>query len=290
MKRAGNDRAVDTRLATPDGGRYRCAAMSEPALPLHPPQRAAIVTGAAKRVGAVIAAALGAAGWFVHVHYRNSAGEAEAMAASIVKAGGKAATVGYDLEKLDSRHADLFIEACARRGPPLAALVNNASIFEYDKATTVTDDVWQRHLQTNLTAPVQLARAFAAAAQSLPEGESGCVVNMLDNKVFATNPDYFSYTISKQALEGATRTLALALAPKVRVCGVAPGIALISGKQTGADFERTHRNNPLRRGCTPEDIARAVRFILDTPSITGHTIVIDGGQYLARMPRDVAFL
>ena len=260
--------------------------MPATAPPPRPPVRAALVTGAGKRIGAAIAAALGAAGWFVHVHYRASAAEAEAVAAGIVAAGGMAATVACDLETLDARHAALLVEACARRG----ALINNASVFESDKATTATDEGWTRHLQTNLTAPVLLGRAFAAAAQALPEGESGCIVNLLDNKVFATNPDYFSYTISKQALEGATRTLALALAPKVRVCGVAPGIALISGKQTEADFARTHRNNPLKRGCTPDDVARAVRFILDTPSITGHTIVIDGGQYLARMPRDVAFL
>lgn len=264
--------------------------MPEPSAPPRQHQRAAIVTGAAKRVGAVIATALGAAGWFVHVHYRASAAAAEAVAAGIEKAGGKAATVAGDLEKLDARRAAALVEACAKRGPPLAALVNNASVFEYDKAATATDEGWARHLQTNLTAPVMLGRAFADAAQGLPEGETGCIVNLLDNKVFATNPDYFSYTISKQALEGATRTLALALAPKVRVCGVAPGIALISGKQTEAEFQRTHRNNPLKRGCTPDDIARAVRFILDTPSITGHTIVIDGGQYLARMPRDVAFM
>jgi NAD(P)-dependent dehydrogenase (short-subunit alcohol dehydrogenase family) len=254
------------------------------------PQRAVLVTGAAKRVGATIATVLGAAGWFVHVHYRKSTAEAEAVAARIAAGGGAAATVAYDLEKLDSRHAGLLIEACAKRGPPLAALVNNASVFEYDTVRNATDEGWARHLQTNLTAPVLLARAFAAQAQSLPEDETGCIVNLLDNKVFATNPDYFSYTISKQALEGATRTLALALAPKVRVNGVAPGIALISGKQTEADFARTHRNNPLKRGCTPEDIARAIRFILETPSMTGHTVVIDGGQYLARMPRDVAFL
>ena len=263
--------------------------MPDPAPPARP-LRALLVTGAAKRVGATVARALGAAGWFVHVHYRKSAAEAEAVANAIRAAGGAAATVACDLEKLDARHAGLLIEACAKQGPPLAALVNNASIFEYDTVRNATDEGWARHLQINLTAPVLLARAFAAAAQSLPEGETGCIVNLLDNKVFATNPDYFSYTISKQALEGATRTLALALAPKIRVCGVAPGIALISGKQTEADFARTHRNNPLKQGCTPEDIARAIRFILETPAMTGHTVVIDGGQYLARMPRDVAFL
>jgi len=255
-----------------------------------PPQRAVLVTGAAKRVGATIAQALGAAGWFVHVHYRKSAAEAEAVAGAIRAAGGAATTVAGDLERLDARHAGLMVEACAKSGPPLAALVNNAAIFEYDTAKSATDESWARHLQINLTAPVLLARAFAAVAQSLPGDETGCVVNLLDNKVLATNPDYFSYTISKQALEGATRTLALALAPKVRVCGVAPGILLISGNQTKAEFARTHRNNPLRRGATPDDIARAVRFIFETPAITGQTIVIDGGQFLARLPRDVAFL
>lgn len=259
----------------------------------HPPpalDRAVIVTGAARRVGAAIARALGGAGWFVHVHYRRSAAEADSVIAEIRKAGGHAAGIAADFETLDAAGAGGLLEACAAAGPPLAALINNASLFEYDTAASMGEDRWQRHLQANLTAPVLLVRAFAERAKALPEGEAGCVVNLLDNKVFATNPDYFSYTISKQALEGATRTLALALAPKVRVCGVAPGIALISGKQTEADFARTHKNNPLRRGATPDDVARAVRFLLDTPSITGHTIVIDGGQFLARQPRDVAFL
>jgi len=260
-------------------------------LPAPPrPHRAVLVTGAARRVGAEIARVLGAAGWFVHVHYRNSAAEAGAVAAAIRAAGGRAATVTADFDRLDAASAGNLVETCAANGPPLAALVNNASLFEYDTAASMTEERWRRHLQANLTAPVLLARAFALRAKALPEGEAGCIVNLLDNKVFATNPDYFSYTVSKQALEGATRTLALALAPKVRVCGVAPGIALVSGKQTEADFARTHANNPLRRGATPGDIARAVRFILDTPSLTGHTIVIDGGQFLARLPRDVAFL
>jgi NAD(P)-dependent dehydrogenase (short-subunit alcohol dehydrogenase family) len=143
-------------------------------------------------------------------------------------------------------------------------------------------------MATNLEAPILLARAFAAA---LPRrGPAGAVINLLDNKVVSTNPDFFSYTISKQALFGATQTLALALAPRVRVNGIAPGITLISGKQSTAGFARAHDANPLRRGCTPEDVARAALFLLDTPSITGQTLVIDGGASLARPPRDVAFL
>ncbi|MCW5773401.1 MAG: SDR family oxidoreductase [Rhodospirillaceae bacterium] len=269
--------------------------MNQPASPPSPadsdaPDRAVLVTGGGRRVGAAISAALGAAGWFVHIHYRLSGLDAEAVAADIRARGGRAATIAADFERFDGAAAARLVADCAERGPPLTALINNASLFEYDTASKLDEDRWHRHLQTNLTAPVLLARAFAANLSALPEGESACIVNLLDNKVFATNPDYFSYTISKQALEGATRTLALALAPRIRVCGVAPGIALISGKQTEAEFARTHRNNPLRHGCTPDDIARAVRFLLDTPSITGHTIVIDGGQFLARLPRDVAFL
>jgi NAD(P)-dependent dehydrogenase (short-subunit alcohol dehydrogenase family) len=248
----------------------------------------ALVTGAGKRLGRAMALYLAQRGHDVAVHYASSQDEAEAVVAEIRAMGRKAQAFQADL--LDEAQVQALVPSVTDALGQMTVLVNNASIFEYDTAKNATDETWARHLQINLSAPVFLARAFAAAAQTLPEGETACIVNLLDNKVFATNPDYFSYTISKQALEGATRTLALALAPKVRVCGIAPGIALISGKQTEADFQRTHRNNPLKRGCTPDDIARAIRFILETPSMTGHTIVIDGGQYLARMPRDVAFL
>jgi NAD(P)-dependent dehydrogenase (short-subunit alcohol dehydrogenase family) len=249
--------------------------------------RAALITGAAKRIGAEIARTLAAAGWFIHLHYRSSAREAEAVAAALRADGAGVRCHAADLGALDEAAAAELIARCARDAPPLGALVNNASLFELDTLETMSAQSWQRHLAVNLEAPILLARAFARA---LPEGATGCVVNLIDAKVTATNPDFFSYTISKQALDGATRTLALALAPRVRVCAVAPGITLISGKQTEEGFQRAHGNNPLRRGCTPADIARAVRFLLDTPAITGQTIVIDGGHSLTRPPRDVAFL
>jgi NAD(P)-dependent dehydrogenase (short-subunit alcohol dehydrogenase family) len=249
--------------------------------------RAALITGAAKRIGAEIARTLAAAGWFVHLHYRRSAAEAEALAHDLHAQGAGVRCIAADLEALDAAIADALVADCRREGPPLLAVVNNASLFELDTLESMSAQSWRRHLAVNLEAPVLLARAFA---RTLPPDANGCVVNLLDSKVVATNPDFFSYTISKQALEGATRTLALALAPAVRVCAVAPGITLISGKQSEEGFARAHRNNPLRRGCAPADIARAVRFLLDTPAITGQTIVIDGGHSLTRPPRDVAFL
>jgi NAD(P)-dependent dehydrogenase (short-subunit alcohol dehydrogenase family) len=251
------------------------------------PPRAALVTGAAKRIGAVLAKTLAKAGWFVHVHYNASRADADGVVAAIMSAGGRARALAADLDALDDAGAKRLIQDCAAAGPPLLALVNNASRFDYDTAASFTPDSWRRHQQVNLLAPVLLARAFAAA---LPAGAVGAVVNLLDNKVRATNPDYFSYTISKQALAGATETLALALAPSVRVNGIAPGITLVSGDQTAERFARAHANNPLRRGCTPDDIARALLFLLDTPAITGQIVVIDGGHALARPPRDVNFL
>ncbi len=254
------------------------------------PSRAVLVTGAGRRIGAALARALGAAGWFVHVHYFRSAAEAEAVAAAIRQAGGGARAIGADLAEVDAGAAEAFVARCRDGAPPLRALINNASLFENDAATTISDAGWSRHLQVNLTAPLMLTRAFANSLGELPNGEAANVINILDNKVTATNPDFFSYTISKQALDGATRTLALALAPKIRVNGIAPGITMISRLQTEERFRLAHRSNPLERGCTPEDIARAALFILDTPALTGQTLVIDGGQALTRPPRDVVFL
>jgi NAD(P)-dependent dehydrogenase (short-subunit alcohol dehydrogenase family) len=247
--------------------------------------RAILITGAGKRVGAGLARALGEDGWFVHVHHNASADEAAEVVSEIERRGGRARAVQADLAEPSAPEG--LIADCAGNGPALVALINNASLFAADSLSGIAPEQWDRHMAVNLRAPAFLARAFA---RQLPEGETGCIINMLDNKVFGLNPDYFSYTASKFGLLGVTRTLAMALAPKVRVCGIAPGITLISGDQTQAEFERAHANNLLRRGCTIDDIVNAARMILSTPSMTGRSIVLDGGQSLSRAPRDVAFL
>jgi NAD(P)-dependent dehydrogenase (short-subunit alcohol dehydrogenase family) len=179
-----------------------------------------------------------------------------------------------------------LIPECERRLGTLTCLVNNAALFEYDDLSGLDAGMWHRHLDVNLLAPLLLSKAFAG---QIPDGVTGCIVNLLDQKVFNLNPDFLSYTIAKIGLEGATRVLAMALAPKVRVCGVAPGITLVSGRQTPDGFARAHRQAPLGRSSNVEDIADAVRFVVNSRALTGTTIVIDGGQHLWPSPRDVQF-
>ena len=162
------------------------------------------------------------------------------------------------------------------------AVVNNASLFEYDDVDDFSHAAMDRHWRANTAPAIMLARALHAAG-------GGAVVNLLDQKLWNPNPDYFSYTLSKAALEAATTLLAQALAPSTRVCGVAPGVTLLSGPMDAAEFERAHKLTPLERSSTPEDIARAVRFLLDSPAITGTTLLVDGGQHLQAQPRDVMF-
>lgn len=241
-----------------------------------------LVTGGARRVGAGLVRALAADGHRVALHYRNSRDEAEALAAEITGAGGRCRTFQADLS--DPARRDGLIPAVRAAFGGLDVLINNASLFAYDVLAELDDARWRAHLDANLTAPVFLIRDFAAGA---PEG--GLVINMLDQKVFAPNPDYFSYTAGKVGLAGLTATLAIALAPRVRVCGVAPGVLLPSGAQNQDDFERAWADAPLGRGATIDDIARTVRYIIATPSLTGQVLTVDGGESLIRRPRDVAF-
>jgi hypothetical protein len=166
----------------------------------------------------------------------------------------------------------------------LDALVNNASLFEHDSAADFSYANMERHWRTNTGAPLLLAQALHAG------GGPGAVVNVLDQKLWNPNPDHLSYTLSKAALEAATRMLAMAFAPRTRVAGVAPGITLTSSEMSAAEFAAAHRMTPLQRGSTPEDVARAVRFLVESPAITGTTLLVDGGQHLAGQPRDVVFL
>lgn len=249
------------------------------------PSRTAIVTGGAKRIGAAMAHALAADGWDVLIHCNRSVDEAEAVRAEIVGAGGRARIVSADLAEADA--ARRVIEAAAGEGPPIGLLVNNASRFDYDTHLDFDLDAWTRHLDVNLRAPALLTQAFARA---LPDGLNGLVVNMLDVKLFALNPDFFTYTISKYGLLGLTELSARALAPRIRVNGIAPAVTMVSGPQSRDNFAKAHTHNPLGRGVQVEDIIAALRFIVATPTYHGQVVTLDAGQRLLGMPRDVAFM
>ena len=237
----------------------------------------AIVTGGAKRIGAELVRALAADGWHVLIHHNRSAAEAQALAAEV----GNASTVRADLA--DPAAADTIIAALDGL-PPARLLVNNASLFAHDGIADFTPESWAAHLDVNLRAPALLSRAFAAAA-----GE-GLIVNMLDAKLSGPNPDFFSYTISKYGLAGVTELTARAFAPNIRVNAIAPSVTMVSGPQSRANFEKVHGLNALGRGVRVEEIVAALRFLIATPSITGHTILLDGGQRFLGLPRDVQFL
>ncbi|HKB82204.1 MAG TPA: SDR family oxidoreductase [Burkholderiales bacterium] len=247
-------------------------------------RRVALITGAGKRMGRAISLGLAADGWDLALHYHHSQAEADALAKEISASGAKTLAVRCDLGRADQ--VSNLIGECERRLGTPTCLVNNAALFEYDDLASLEPDKWRRHLDVNLLAPLLLAKAFAAR---IPDGATGCIVNLLDQKVFNLNPDFLSYTIAKIGLEGATRVLAMALAPKVRVCGVAPGITLVSGAQTPDGFARAHRLAPLGRSSNVEDIADAIRFVVNAGSLTGTTIVVDGGQHLWPSRRDIQF-
>jgi NAD(P)-dependent dehydrogenase (short-subunit alcohol dehydrogenase family) len=237
--------------------------------------KAALVTGAGKRIGRAIALGLAAEGWAVAVHYGTSRTEAEAVVADITSRGGKAVALQADLAD-EEQVAPLVGKAAAVLGP-LGCLVNCASIFENDLALDVTRDGWDRHLAVNLRAPFVLSQEFA---RRLPADKQGCIVNIIDERVWNLTPYFFSYTLSKSALWTMTQTLAMALAPRIRVNGIGPGPALPSQRQTDAQFRHQESLMPLGRGTTPEEIAAAVTFILAAPAMTGQMIALDGGQHL----------
>ena len=253
------------------------------------PLRTALVTGAGQRLGREIALALAEAGWQVAVHYRRSADEARKTVedcAARAAAGARFAAFAADLADEDQARA--LLPAVVAQLGPVEAVVNNASLFEHDSAQSFGYAALQQHLLANTAAPVVLAQALHAHAGER-DGE-GVVVNLLDQKLWNPNPDFFSYTLSKAALEAATTLLALALAPRLRVVGVAPGLTLTSHLLTQEKFERLHRLSPLGRSSTPQDVAQAVRFALENRSITGTTLLVDGGQHLMKFERDFSLM
>ena len=236
----------------------------------------ALVTGAARRIGAAIARDLARHGWAVAIHYRASKDEAEALAREIEAAGGRAATIAGDLAR--EAEVETLIPRTVEALGPLTCLINNASVFEMDKIDSVTRESWDRHIETNLRAPLVLSQAFA---RQLPEGMNGNIVNLLDQRVWKLTPYFLSYTVAKSALWTLTRTLALALAPGIRVNGIGPGPALPSERQSLEQFRHQQAAVPLQHGPELAEIAAAVRFILASPSMTGQMIALDGGEHLA---------
>lgn len=236
---------------------------------------AALVTGAGRRIGRTIALYLARRGYAVAVHCHRSRGEADAVVAEIVGGGGRAAVVQADLADHDAT-ARLVPDAVAALGP-LAVLVNNASLFDYDHVETATAASWDSHIDTNLKAPFFLSQAFA---RQLPAGLAGSIVNLVDMRVWRLTPHFASYTVSKAGLWTLTQTLAMALAPNIRVNAIGPGPVLPNQRQTSEQFQRQWEGTPLRRGATPEEIAAAVGFLLDAPAVTGQMIALDGGQHL----------
>lgn len=243
--------------------------------------RSVLVTGGSKRIGAAIAARLANERWRVVIHYREDAEAAEALARTL---GGLA--LKADLadpaaaEALPGRAATLL-------GAPLDAVVNNASAFVFNTAATFTPEDWRRDETVNLLSPVLIARAFA---KTLPAAGAGAVVNLLDQKLWNENPDFFTYTLSKIGLHGATRLLAMALAPSVRVNGVAPGLSLPSGRQSDAEFAAVAgKYNLLKRPIEIDAITGAVSYLLDAAAVTGQTIIVDNGQHMVASDHDIMF-
>lgn len=249
-----------------------------------PRRRTVLVTGGAQRIGRCLVEHLAARGWAVAIHYNHSAKPAEELAARLNAGGGRAVALGADLSSPTASRA--LAEEAAKALGSLTAVVNNASRFVEDSAGSATPESWDAHLTANLQGPAFLAQGFAAVTK--PEDDP-VLVNILDQKVGNLNPDFFSYTVSKLGLLGLTRLLAVTWAGRIRVHGIAPGLTLPSADQTAEEFARTHRMNPLGRGSDPEDLARAVSYLLDTPSARAELLYVDGGQHLEPRARDVMF-
>lgn len=251
----------------------------------------ALVTGAGKRLGRAMALYLAGRGHDIAVHYASSRDEAEAVATEIRSKGRQAECFQADL--LIEAEVQALIPAVTAALGPLTVLVNNASIFEYDRIDTATRQSWDRHIESNLRAPYVLTQAFARQcppAITDDAGEplaQGLIVNMLDQRIRKLTPEFSTYTIAKMGLWALTQTAAQGLAPHVRVNAIAPGPTLIGHRQTPEHFQRQRAATLLGRGANPSDITAALGFFLDSPAVTGQVIAVDGGQHLAWKTQDI---
>lgn len=252
----------------------------------------ALVTGAGRRLGRAMALYLAGRGQDVAVHYATSAEDAEAVVAEVRALGRRAAALQADLLDEDET-ATLVARATDALGGPLDVLINNASIFEHDTIGTLTRESWDRHMNSNLRAPVVLTQDFAAQAPKAARDAAGepvaraLVVNMIDQRVRKLTPEFMSYTIAKMGLWAFTRTAAQALAPHVRVNAIGPGPTLRGPRQSDAHFAAQRERTVLGRGANPSDITAALGYFLDAPSVTGQLLCVDGGQHLAWHTPDV---
>ncbi len=258
-----------------------------------PSSRIALITGSAKRLGKSMALALAEAGWDIVVHYHRSQQEAQATVSQIREMGRSAHALQADLTSPTETSA--LIPACIKSMGLPHCLINNASLFEFDDGQSIRPEMLERHMAINLNAPLVLSRELYEAhrqqglSKPTPELASGVIINLLDQKLINLNPDFLSYTLSKAALETATRLLAQCYAPILRVVGLAPGITLPSGSQSDADFALVHHNTPLGHASFPEDIAQAAVYLASAHAVTGTTLYVDGGQHLRSSSRDVMF-
>lgn len=258
-------------------------------------QKTVLITGAARRLGREIALALAAGGWQVAVHYRESAKEAAKTVADCEQLAGASAAFRADLQ--DEMQVRNLLPNVIEHFGSVDAVVNSASTFEYDIAASFSFSAMEKHMRSNVGAAIILAQALHehrshtySEKTYTPAFRAGVVVNLLDQKLWNPNPDFLSYTLSKAAMEAATKLLAQALAPQVRVVGVAPGLTLSNHLLTDEQFKALHRISPLGKSSTAEDVAATVKFAIDNQSITGTTLLVDGGQHLLPNNRDFSFM
>lgn len=241
-----------------------------------------LVTGSARRIGRTLALDMARDGWDVAVHCNTSVAEAEEVVGQIRAMGRRAVMVRGDLSDPDV--PERLIDEASAALDGLVCLINNASLFEPDEVGSISRQSWARHNDTNLRAPVFLSQAFA---RQLPATSEGNIISIIDQRVWKLNPRFFSYTMSKSGLWTATRTLAQALAPRIRVNAIGPGPALPSVRMDDEEFAKQSRLTLLGRGTSPREISGAVKFILSQPSLTGQMIALDGGQHLVWQTPDV---
>jgi len=259
---------------------------SPPTIPAR--QRTVLITGAAKRLGREIALTLAKEGWRVAVHYRDSVEEATKTVADCARLAGAAASFRANLANETAVH-NLLPSVVAQFGH-VDALVNSASTFEHDTPETFSFAAMDKHMRSNAGAAILLSQALLDHLQSRGDASTGAVVNLLDQKLWNQNPDFLSYTLSKAALEAANTMLAIALAPRIRVVGVAPGLTLTSHILSPEKFEMLHKLSPLGHSSTAADVAATVSFALNNNSITGTTLLVDGGQHLMKFERDFSLM